>query len=64
MILDMNSNLEIKDLHVVFNTDYGKITAVENLSFTLKPETIGIVGESGSGKSVTNQQLCSYFQNI
>ena len=47
--------LEIKNLQVTFNTDYGKIVAVENLNFVLKTgQTLGIVGESGSGKSVTS----------
>ncbi len=47
--------LEVKNLQVSFNTDYGKVFAVENLNFIVKSgETLGIVGESGSGKSVTS----------
>jgi peptide/nickel transport system ATP-binding protein len=47
--------LEIKNLQVTFNTDYGKVVAVENLNFVLEPgQTLGVVGESGSGKSVTS----------
>lgn len=46
--------LEIKNLVVEFKTESEKVTAVNNISFTLKQgETIGIVGESGSGKSVS-----------
>ncbi|HKC66890.1 MAG TPA: ABC transporter ATP-binding protein [Bacteroidia bacterium] len=46
--------LEIRNLVVEFKTESEKVTAVNNISFTLKQgETIGIVGESGSGKSVS-----------
>lgn len=52
----MNKNLllEINNLVTSFNTDAGKINAVDDVSFKLlKGETLGIVGESGCGKSVT-----------
>jgi peptide/nickel transport system ATP-binding protein len=46
--------LEIRNLVVEFKTESEHVTAVNNISFTLKQgETIGIVGESGSGKSVS-----------
>jgi len=46
--------LEVEDLSVVFNTEAGRITAVDDVSFILKKGvTLGIVGESGCGKSVT-----------
>ena len=50
--------LEVKDLTLRFNTDEGRITAVENVSFSLASgEVLGLVGESGSGKSVAAKAL-------
>ena len=46
--------LEVKNLKVSFNVGKKKLTAVENVEFSLdKGKVIGIVGESGCGKSVT-----------
>lgn len=52
----MNSKkvLEIKDLHVKYQTDQETVMAVNGLSFDLKPgETLGLVGETGAGKTTT-----------
>ena len=50
--------LTVNDLNLQFNTDEGRITAVEKVSFELKEgEVLGLVGESGSGKSVTAKAL-------
>jgi peptide/nickel transport system ATP-binding protein len=46
--------LEIKDLEVAFNTQEGKVTAVDGVNLTLyRGQSLAIVGESGSGKSTT-----------
>ena len=54
----MNHLLEINNLDVKFDTDEGRITAIENVSLTLdQGKVLGIVGESGSGKSVTAKSI-------
>ncbi|WP_038172666.1 ABC transporter ATP-binding protein [Verrucomicrobium sp. BvORR106] len=46
--------LEVKDLVTVFDTDAGRVTAVDGVRFEVKRgKTLGLVGESGCGKSVT-----------
>ena len=46
--------LKIENLVTAFDTEEGRIRAVENVSFEVKKgQTLGIVGESGCGKSVT-----------
>ena len=48
------SLLDVQGLTTAFMTGRGEITAIEDVSFSLKEgEILGIVGESGSGKSVT-----------
>jgi len=55
---NMSHLLEVKNLDVKFDTDEGRITAVENISLSVdQGEVLGIVGESGSGKSVTAKSI-------
>ncbi len=54
--------LEIKDLRTHFNTERGRVTAVNGISFQLKEgEILGVVGESGCGKSVMSQSILRLF---
>ena len=47
--------LDVKKLKVNFQTKTGKVTGVNDLSFSIFPgETVCLVGESGSGKSVSS----------
>lgn len=50
--------LSVRDLSVGFRTDEGEVTAVDRVSFDLRPkEFLGIVGESGCGKTVTSKAI-------
>src|SRR6056297_1815813 len=50
--------LELKNVTTSFDTDDGKVTAIEDISFDLyKGESLGILGESGCGKSVTSLSI-------
>ena len=46
--------LKVKNLSLSFQTETGRVRAVDQVSFSLKKgETLGLVGESGCGKTVT-----------
>ena len=49
--------LAVRHLSVVFPSLKGDVCAVNDISFSLGKEKLGIVGESGSGKSVTGRAI-------
>ena len=54
----MTMLLEIKDLHVQFETDGQVVRAVDGVSLTLgRGQVLGVVGESGCGKSATAMSI-------
>ena len=54
----MKNILEVKNLAVSFQTFFGEVEAVRNISFNVgRKETVAIVGESGCGKSVTANSI-------
>lgn len=54
----MTKLIDVENLTLQFDTDEGRITAVDNVSFSVEPgQVMGLVGESGSGKSVTAKSL-------
>lgn len=54
----MKRVLDIKDLHVSFDTYAGEVQAVRGVSYYVdEGEVLAVVGESGCGKSVTAQTI-------
>lgn len=57
-LMEKQTILAIKDLHVRFNTAHATVQAIRGIDFDLyEGETFAIVGESGSGKSVTTKAI-------
>jgi oligopeptide/dipeptide ABC transporter ATP-binding protein len=56
--------LEIKNLHLQFESDEGVARALDGINLTVqKGETLGLVGESGCGKSVTGLSVLRLIPN-
>jgi peptide/nickel transport system ATP-binding protein len=54
----MTRLIDVENLTLQFDTDEGRITAVDDVSFSIdQGQVMGLVGESGSGKSVTAKSL-------
>ena len=54
----MSTLLDIRNLHVCFDTEEGVVQAVTGVSLRLaRGEVLGVVGESGCGKSATAMSI-------
>lgn len=56
--------LEIKNLVVRYDTDFEKVQAINNISFTInKRGVLGLVGETGAGKTTTALSVMGLVPN-
>ena len=56
--------LEVKQLEVEFQTNFGQVHAVKDFTFNLaEGDTLGMVGESGSGKSIASLAIIDLLPN-
>lgn len=54
MVMDNHTLLDIKDLEVVYQTDFENVYALNKVTLSLNTgETLGLVGETGAGKTTT-----------
>jgi peptide/nickel transport system ATP-binding protein len=57
-------NINAKNINVTFNTKYGKVYGVKDVSINfLENEVTGIIGESGSGKSLLGMSILKLLSN-
>ena len=55
--------LDVQNLRVEFPTRKGVLTAVDDVSFSIKAgEVLGVVGESGAGKSLTGMAIINLLE--
>lgn len=60
----MSAIIEVQNLKKYFNTSFGTLHAVDDVSFTIeKGETLGVVGESGCGKSTLGRVLLHLLES-
>ncbi len=61
----MKKLLEVNNLKISFNTEFGYVEAVKDISFSVgNGEVLAIVGESGSGKSVSAYAVAGLMKNL
>ena len=60
----MEPILKLRNLKVVFPTNFGLIRAVESVDLDIGDrECVALVGESGCGKSVTSQSVMRLIES-
>lgn len=61
---EKNNLLEVRDLRVVYNTQDGRVEALNGVNLELKTgQTLGLVGETGAGKTTLAKSIMGLIPN-